>query len=285
MSRLTAFIRGRSRKREPDKPPSKPPTSPRPQQKQSALTEKHDRGPPGYDHDFMAVWGRNLQFMREQRFLSAYRRGENGLPLSSLLRRGDPEVHIEWRAHVCRWAASHALHLPGDLVECGVNTGFLSAMICEYINFNNTDKSFWLFDTFAGIPLEQLNDAEKRLGREERNASYPDCWEIVQKNFSPFPKAYLVRGKVPDTLATVPIAQVAYLSLDMNIALPERAAIEFFWPLLVPGAMIVLDDYGWNTHESQKETLDEFARAAGVAILTLPTGQGLLIKPPHGRIH
>lgn len=228
----------------------------------------------------MEIRGRNLEFLKEPRFISAYQRAEEGLPASAPIRGGNSVTHIEWRAHVCCWAASHALHLPGDFVECGVNTGFLSLTVCDYVNFNKSGKSFWLFDTFSGIPVDQINDRERKLSREKQNALYPDCWETARKNFAPFPRAHLIRGKVPDTLPTQPIQKVAYLSIDMNIALPERAAIEFFWPLLVPGALVVLDDYGWQQHESQKETMDEFARQAGVAILTMPTGQGLLIKPP-----
>ena len=42
----------------------------------------------------------------------------------------------------------------------------------------------------------------------------------------------------------------------MNIVLPEIAAIEFFWDRLVPGAMVLLDDYGWSTHTAQKLAFD-----------------------------
>jgi hypothetical protein len=84
---------------------------------------------------------------------------------------------------------------------------------------------------------------------------------------------------VPDTLATVNIQQVAYLSIDMNIAKPEREALEYFWPKLVPGGVVVLDDYGWINYAEQKATIDEFARIKGLNICTLPTGQGIIVKP------
>jgi hypothetical protein len=32
----------------------------------------------------------------------------------------------------------------------------------------------------------------------------------------------------------------------MNIVVPELAAIEYFWDRLVPGAVVVLDDYAWG---------------------------------------
>ena len=45
------------------------------------------------------------------------------------------------------------------------------------------------------------------------------------------------------------------------------------------GAPVVFDDYAWRGHEEQKAGIDVFARAQGTEVLTLPTGQGLLLKP------
>lgn len=187
------------------------------------------------------------------------------------------DLHIEWRVAIACWAAQHGAGLPGDFVECGVNTGILSRAICEYIDFNRLDKFFYLFDTFAGIPESQMSDSE-RATRLISNTKYPDCYEITSKHFKSYPRAKLIRGMVPDTLSSVDIPSVAYLSLDMNIAFPERKAIEHFWPRLSPGAFVVLDDYGWKDYELQRETMDEFARENGVEVLALPTGQGLMIK-------
>jgi hypothetical protein len=65
----------------------------------------------------------------------------------------------------------------------------------------------------------------------------------------------------------------------MNIAKPERAAIAYFWPKLSHGAIVVLDDYAWQGFEEQKAAMDEFAERVGVEVLTLPTGQGLILRP------
>lgn len=222
-----------------------------------------------YDHDGLTVRDKYAPFLQNERFKSAYRRGTQ---------TGHPDPHIEWRVAVACWAAQHGANLLGDFVECGVNTGFISSAICEYVNFNSLNKSFYLFDTFCGIPSEQISETE-RPTREWHAAAYPECYESACMTFAPFPRAILVRGKIPDTLSTVNIEKVAYLSIDMNIAYPERKAIEHFWPKLSPGAFVVLDDYGWRGYEEQRATMDEFARSARVEILALPTGQGLVVKP------
>jgi hypothetical protein len=215
-----------------------------------------------FDADGMKLWDKNLKSLDDPRFTGAYAKSVKG-------------AKIEFRAYVCCWAASQAAKLPGDFVECGVNDGWLSLTICNFLDFNSLGKSLYLFDTYNGIPTEQISERES-----ERAAlhHYVDCYETTKAKFAPFPGAKLVRGRVPETLPTVPIERVSYLSIDMNIAKPERDAIEFFWPKLSTGGVVILDDYAFGGYDVQHEAMDEFAKGVGVDILTLPTGQGLIIK-------
>jgi hypothetical protein len=71
---------------------------------------------------------------------------------------------------------------------------------------------------------------------------------------------------------------VSFLHLDMNSALPEVEALRFFWPRLTVGAFVLMDDYTYTGYEPQHQALNEVARSLGYDILSLPTGQGLLIK-------
>jgi hypothetical protein len=77
----------------------------------------------------------------------------------------------------------------------------------------------------------------------------------------------------------VKIDKVAFISIDMNCVLPEVAAAEHFWDRMAPGAVMLLDDYGFVSYEEQKRGFDKFAADKGVEILALPTGQGIIIKP------
>jgi O-methyltransferase len=65
----------------------------------------------------------------------------------------------------------------------------------------------------------------------------------------------------------------------MNCAWPEERAAEYFWNRLVPGGIIVHDDYGFKLHEEQRKMMDRFAAGRGVPVLALPTGQGIVLKP------
>ncbi|HTQ11347.1 MAG TPA: TylF/MycF/NovP-related O-methyltransferase [Fimbriimonadaceae bacterium] len=215
----------------------------------------------------------NASCLEEPRFVRAYARG-----IGSGHRFGD--VDLRWRVHQYCWAAWHARQLEGCFVECGVNTGIFSLSVMNYIDFNSLDKDFYLFDTFAGPPDDQFTEGERQVGIDKvHEHSYPDCWEQAKLNFKPFKRAHLVRGRVPQSLSQVKIEKVCYLCIDMNAVVPEVAAFEHFWPKMVTGAIMILDDYGWLHHVNQKTALDELAERNGVKILNLPTGQGILIKP------
>lgn len=47
----------------------------------------------------------------------------------------------------------------------------------------------------------------------------------------------------------------------------------------MPGVFILLDDYAYVGYGVQKAAMDIVASAKGLTIASLPTGQGLLIKP------
>lgn len=222
-------------------------------------------------HFCFSVWDQHTNFLKDQNFQDAYEFG-----LNSGHRYG--RMPQEWQFYIACCLASHALHLDGDFVECGVNTGRMSLTICKYINFNSIDKNFYLFDTYCGMPEYQILESEREYALDYNKQWYPDVYELTKANFSPFTRAIPVRGIVPDTLASVPIEAVCYLHLDMNIVAPEIAALRFFWDKLSRGAVVLLDDYNFERHILQKQEMDAFAKEQGTKVIPLPTCQGLIIK-------
>ncbi len=231
------------------------------------------QGPLTYNQDGLATQ-HNCDFIRQPRFVEAYRVGVQG---------GRPNLHLEWRVHVALWVATQAAQLDGDFVECGVHTGVLSGAVMSWLNFGAmTDRTFYLLDTFEGIPEEQISEGERRTGVPAMNRKYPpgdQTYLMVKEKFARWPNAKVVRGMVPDTLSEIKSSRVAYASIDMNVAKAEIAALEFLWARLAPGALVLLDDYGWAAHVHQKLAFDDFANRRNVVILSLPTGQALIMKP------
>jgi hypothetical protein len=80
-------------------------------------------------------------------------------------------------------------------------------------------------------------------------------------------------GCHPETRAPSP--------LFMRWVLVGSGGRSFFLGTLGADALMLLDDYAYRGHRPQKVAMDRFAQTRANKILSLPTGQGLLIKPAH----
>jgi O-methyltransferase len=207
--------------------------------------------------------------LKEKLFAESYQLGK----ATQSWGNSDPQ----YRAYIACWAARQAVNLEGDFVECGVNRGALSRAIINYVDFPSLNKKFYLVDTYNGLVEKYVSAAERSRGILP--GGYAECYEVVKQTFAEFPNVEIIKGIVPEVLPEVKTEKVCYLSIDMNCAEPEIAAAEYFWDKLVKGAIIVLDDYGWERRIAQKEAFDGFAKGKGVDIMVLPTGQGLILKP------
>ncbi len=187
--------------------------------------------------------------------------------------------NIHWRVHTVLWAANQCANIEGDFVECGTNKGGFASAILEYIDFKKTGKRFYLLDTFEGLVDTLLSDEEKKIWKREHiEEVYSDCFEAVKQTFSSFPFVKIIKGVVPDTLVQVHSDKIAFLSIDMNCVSPEISALNYFWDKVSKGGMIILDDYAYVTCDFQYEAHNQWAKEKGIRILSLPTGQGLIVK-------
>jgi O-methyltransferase len=177
--------------------------------------------------------------------------------------------NLRWRVYNACWAASQALSMCGDFVECGVNRGGISRAVMEYIEFASLDRRFFLLDTYKGsVDVAEPNQND-----------YQECYEDVLKTFAPFPNARVIRGLVPSTLGSIDSESICYLSIDMNNPEPEVSALHFLWQRLVSGAVVLLDDYAYSeSYRSSKNAMDVLGTELGFNVLTMPTGQGVIIK-------
>jgi hypothetical protein len=131
-----------------------------------------------------------------------------------------------------------------------------------------------------GIPLEQGKASEKENMQRLNETHYADPYfEKVAALFSDFPNVKLVQGILPESLKKQDLDIISYLSIDMNNAQAELGTIEILWDRIIKGGVVLLDDYAYGPEFlEQKKSWDTFAQSKKISILTLPTGQGLIIK-------
>jgi hypothetical protein len=219
--------------------------------------------------DNLIVFDRNYSFSDDQKFSEASRKHA----------RNQQEMSLFWRLHVLTWCAKQALSVSGDFVECGVFHGYSSAVICDYLDFQTLNRTYYLYDTFEGLP-EATSSAHERsqwnayYRNEENSAAYVN----VCRRFSAYHNVRVVKGVVPDSFADASPEQIAFLHLDMNAVRAEMMALDVLYDRISPNGMIVLDDFGWVANRPQMLAERDFFAARGKSVLELPTGQGIVIK-------
>jgi len=186
----------------------------------------------------------------------------------------DPGLH--WRVHQVMWAFRHCFTLKGDFVECGTGRGLMmSAGLQSLDGWDTSGRRLFLFDTFVPFRLNpDTGDNDPARGMHEK---YAPSVEAVVENFGEWKNVNIVKGRIPEKLPSAGIEKVAFLHIDLNHSSAECDALRYFWPKIVNGGIVLLDDYATDT--TQNDAMNSVAAEFGVRILTTGSAQGIILKP------
>ncbi len=162
---------------------------------------------------------------------------------------------LRWRIWILTRCGVQCRALAGSYVEFGVYRGGCSYMVLATAGLER-DRPYFLFDTYSGVPDEHLTESELEHG---------------------------LAGELANTsadLAQTETGPIAFCHLDLNASWATQLALDYLYPRLVDGGILVLDDYGWRGYEDQRAVLDAFFAEKREEIIALPTGQALVIKLP-----
>lgn len=215
--------------------------------------------PGSYLADNLFTWGRSNSLFEDGPFRNAW---ESNV-------QNDADRAIAWRRYILACAAYHCAQLPGDFVECGVYRGTGIKTVIDYFGKDNFTKTFWGYDTFDYNPVE----GHKFEGQED------GMFEQIKQRFDGYNQVKLVRGLLPQSLQDKSPAQISYLHIDLNSAQYEIAVLNELFDRLVPGGVLILDDYEWaGDYRLQKIAEDAWFEQRNYRVFPLPTGQGLVLK-------
>jgi O-methyltransferase len=189
---------------------------------------------------------------------------------------------IAWRLNTLVWAGRCALRAGGEFVECGTFKGDMAWTVLETLGAEHIPR-FWLFDSFDGLSPEYsaTEDYPDNPGfLEFANNIYQQngLYDYVRARFASYINVSVIKGFLPDAFDLAMPGKIGFLHVDLNSPRAEVAVLERLFDRVVPGGVIVFDDYGWKIFHRQKEAEDAFMASYGYNILELPTGQGLIVK-------
>lgn len=177
--------------------------------------------------------------------------------------------------------------VPGDFAELGVYKGE-SAKILHLLD---PSRIFHLYDTFEGFKEEDLQhetgEAAAYTPRNFADTSLEAARRYIAGNenlvFHPghFPESLvvsrqsLVREMEPNDyrLSTADYRLFSLVNLDADLYNPTKAGLEFFYPRLLPGGVIIIHDYTYKW-PGIKKAVDEFVSFIPEVLVMVPDMEG-----------
>ena len=179
-----------------------------------------------------------------------------------------------WNVVFCiRYVSKFVKSINFNFVECGVASGMSAYFALSELK----DKSynFHLYDSWGITKSEYLYDDEK-----EHIGKYKDQnIQNTKKNLEIFlDKTKYHVGYIPETLDDSAPNEISYLHIDVNSAKTTLEILEFFYPRLTSGGIILFDDYGWTSYNETRKIVDKFLNDKDGVLFTSPTGQAIFYK-------
>lgn len=161
-----------------------------------------------------------------------------------------------------------ARHIEGDFAELGVFQGDSARLIHQYA----PDRKLHLFDTFNGFDPRDL-DVELPVGTFANTSVEAVIQKIEPRNDNVVVHA----GRFPDT-APEAFGKFAFVHIDVDLFEPTTAGLEFFYPHMSRGGIIVVHDY--NSCDGARHAVDQFFASRPEVPIAMPDrcGSALIVK-------
>jgi len=158
----------------------------------------------------------------------------------------------------------HNNEIAGDIAECGVWRGGNIIIARTALDSVQDLRQYWAYDTFSGMTAPTAEDPPEAHANWKFNPII-NCLSPrreVENNFRQYQmlddRIRIVQGPVEQTLlvdANLPDT-IALLRLDTDWYSSTRCELEQLYPRLVPGGILIIDDYGfWS---GCRRAVDEF---------------------------
>jgi O-methyltransferase len=158
----------------------------------------------------------------------------------------------------------------GDIAEVGVYKGGSARLICE----KKGNRKLHLFDTFKGVPTPGGHSGPG----EKPEGLYDSTLEDIKKYLAGFPDVNYYEGFFPGTAGPVENIRFSMINLDVDWYESTRDCLNFFYPRMNPGGVIISHDYNYENLPGVKKAFDEFFKDRPEVIIEPPGTQCMIIK-------
>jgi hypothetical protein len=159
-----------------------------------------------------------------------------------------------------------------------VFAGGTARLICEA----KGDAPLHLFDVFETLQTASASAtvSEREVELRRHFGKVASSQAEVERLLSPYPAVHFHAGIFPDSARGLGNERFSFIHLDLDLEPSTRDALDFFYPRLLPGGIIVGDDY----HDpGVRLAFDAYLAGQPDTMIALPWGQVLVVKADMGR--
>lgn len=157
-----------------------------------------------------------------------------------------------------------SLGLEGDVIECGVYRGATTRLMGRRMRDVAPSKKLFACDSFEGFPQDRILDADLgpfrfrfKVRRKFRHAS--DVPERLIAYFDAYRiNGYVVKGFFSDTLPKMKPRKYCFMFIDCDIYESHLDCLNVLYEQLVPGGIVVFDDYAEPKWPGASRAVDEY---------------------------
>jgi hypothetical protein len=183
----------------------------------------------------------------------------------------------------------HTLDIEGEHAECGVFFGTSALMLCRAAGTKipgYTGRGLHLIDSFAGLSAPSPDDEYTIRGVGAGPAArrnLPQGWLAApigeaRSTLKDFPDVSFHAGWIPQILPELPDRRWAFVHLDLDLYEPTLGSLQYFYPRLSTGGVIICDDYGAPLFPGAHRAWDRFCDDHEIPYVVLDTGQSVILK-------
>ncbi len=159
------------------------------------------------------------------------------------------------RSRSLRELAKGMQNVRGAVAELGVYKGDTAVQLNELF----PERALYLFDTFEGFCESDIRTESEEGLSGAKAGDFADTSEDAVMARMPYPeKCFIRKGRFPDTTAGLDHMDFAFVSIDPDLYEPALAGLEFFYPRLNRGGVILVHDYNNTRFAGIRKAVSEF---------------------------
>lgn len=166
--------------------------------------------------------------------------------------------------------------LGGDILEIGVWRGGTGCLMAAAAKMTRQSPQVILCDTFSGVVKASAMDPGY-VGGEHSDASPEQVRELAAKLGTD--NILILQGIFPEeTAAQVQDRRFNLCHIDVDVYDSARDVLDWVWPRLLVGGVVVFDDYGGTETDGITQFVNERFGQPGCLILHNLNGHAVMVK-------